>query len=179
MAKEKEFIPSKLILGVIYREGPYLERALEEFCSVYGEVEEESDVFPFDVTNYYEKEMGGPLYRRFFVIKELIDPSKLSELKIFTNRLEEKIMEIFSLNSRPVNLDPAIMTPTSLIVATAKNYSHRIPLRDGIYAHLEYIFLRKGVKILEWTYQDFKKQEYMDFFWNIRKKYLLQLNKGG
>ncbi len=179
MAKEKDFIPAKLILGTIYKEEDALERALFYFSKKYGNLQIESNKFPFDVTSYYEKEMGGPLFRKFFVFKDLISPDKLSEVKVFTNRLEEKLTIEFKADGRPVNLDPAILTPTSLIVATAKNYSHRVPLKNGIYAHIEYLFTKKDVKILEWTYQDFKKAEYKEFFKMVRALYLKELREQG
>jgi len=62
-------------------------------------------------------------------------------------------------------------------MATAKDFSHRIPLRDGIYAHLELMFTKQGVRYLEWTYPDFRQPDYHDFFLGVRKSYLCQLKE--
>jgi len=60
-------------------------------------------------------------------------------------------------------------------MATAKDFAHRIPLQHGIYAHLELLFSKKGVKVLDWTYPDFRSEEYQSFFREARKIYLEQL----
>ena len=60
-----------------------------------------------------------------------------------------------------------------LELATAKNFAHRIPLRNGIYAHLEYTFTRSGPKELEWTYPDFRQEEYKSFFFQARRLLLV------
>jgi len=51
-----------------------------------------------------------------------------------------------------------------VILATTKNHYHRVPLQEGVYAHMEYTIQKKTVVPLEWTYPDFRKPEYMDFF---------------
>jgi hypothetical protein len=57
-------------------------------------------------------------------------------------------------------------------MATAKNFAHRVPLSGGIYAHLELLFTKTGVKTLDWTYPDFRTEQYWRFFVNVRKSYL-------
>ena len=154
--KEQDFSPAKLYTGMIYRDEKFKDEALKKLKCKFGEIEENSKVFPFEATDYYFKEMGKPLYRQFFVFSELIEPELLADIKIFTNRLEEELMEKNRSEGRVVNIDPGIITSGSLIVATAKNFSHRVPLKDGIYAHIEYLFTKKGVRELDWTYTDFR-----------------------
>jgi hypothetical protein len=62
-------------------------------------------------------------------------------------------------------------------MATAKDFAHRVPLQNGIYAHLELLFLKKGIKILSWTYPDYKTELYLSFFLDVRKSYLSQLRQ--
>ena len=76
-----------------------------------------------------------------------------------------------------MNLDPGILTSSALIMATTKNFAHRVPLSGGIYAHLEFLFTKTGVKTLDWTYPDFRGQGYQDFFLNVRKIYLDQFRE--
>ncbi len=177
--KESKFKPAKLYIGTIFRERAVLEECLTIIKKEYGEIESESQVFEFTQTDYYIKEMGSPLHRQFFVLKRLIDPSLLSDIKIFTNRIEDDFKERYQSKGRVINLDPGIITAGSMIVATAKNFSHRIPLKNGIYAHLEYMFTKKEVKELPWTYLDFRSEEYKNFFLKIRKKYLAELREKG
>ncbi len=176
--KEEEFLPVKLYTGTIFKDEKILKDAIEKLECKFGKIEEKSEVFDFNFTDYYFKEMGKPLYRQFFVFEGLIEPQLLPDIKIFTNRLEEDLMKKYNLTGRGINLDPGIITAGALIVATAKNFSHRVPLKNGIYAHLEYLFDKKGVRTLDWTYQDFRSEEYKDFFFKVRKRYINEL-KGG
>lgn len=137
----------------------------------------------FDFTDYYNKQMGTPLYRCFISFKELVDPSRLAEIKIFTNEIEIKIKkEMFTEKSdatfsphRIINLDPGLLNPSRLILASTKNYSHRIYLQSGIYAELELLFTKNNVITLPWTYPDYKTPEYQNFFIKARKILLEQL----
>ena len=177
--KESEFKPVKLYIGTIFNEDSILYEVLEILAEKYGEIQTRSERFEFTQTNYYVREMGSPLFRQFFVFKELISPELMADIKIHTNRLEEQQMVKHKTMGRVINLDPGIIMGGSMIVATAKNFSHRIPLKKGIYAHLEYMFTKKEVKELPWTYLDFRSKEYKDFFLKVRKEYLSELKEKG
>ena len=119
--------------------------------------------------------MGKNLKRKILSFTRLISPESLSEVKLQTNELEEEIRREMKASQRVVNLDPGYLTPSALIMATAKNFAHRIPLQHGIYAHLELLFTKKEARTLSWTYPDYKTEEYQRFFMEIRKVYLSQL----
>ena len=63
-----------------------------------------------------------------------------------------------------VNLDPGYLSDANVIIATTKNYYQRVPLTNGIYAHMEYVLKGKDLGILEWTYPGFRSEEYKNFF---------------
>ena len=128
------------------------------------------------IPDYYEKEMGKNLKRQFLSFKKLISPETLSEIKIQTNKLEEELRKEEKTSRRVANLDPGCLSASALIMATTKNYAHRIPLQSGIYAHLELIFTRKKIITLSWTYPDYKTEGYQRFFEDTRKIYLAQIN---
>jgi hypothetical protein len=65
---------------------------------------------------------------------------------------------------RIINLDPGYMSDANVIIATSKNHYHRVPLKRGIYAHLEYVLKNKQISFLPWTYPDFQTESYLDFF---------------
>ena len=121
--------------------------------------------------------MGEGLKRKFISFAKIVAPENLSEIKIQTNILEEEIKKEFESVKRIVNLDPGYLTASALIIATAKDFSHRIPLQKGIFAHLELLFGRNEVNALSWTYPDFRTEEYQQFFLEVRKIYLQQLRK--
>ncbi len=102
-------------------------------------------------------------------------PENLSEIKIRTNELEEELKLESGTSQRIINLDPGFLSASSLFMATAKDFAHRVPLQHGIYAHLELQFGKNEIRTLEWTYSDFKTESYRDFFLAVRKIYLEQL----
>lgn len=177
MAEVKAFTPVKLICGIISSNDTYFHAAREKLIQMCGQIDSQSHLFPFDKTTYYQKEMGENLKRMFISFEKLIPPEILSPLKLKTNKLEMEISREKKAESRAVNIDPGYLTTSALIMATAKNFSHRIPLSHGIYGHLEFLFTRKGIKLLDWTYPDFKNKEYENYFIKVRNIYLSQLRE--
>jgi len=174
MVEPKHFSQVKLVCGIIASQELYFRKAEEKLVELYGPVDKASPIFDFDFTDYYEEQMGKNLKRKFLSFANLISPERLSEIKLQTNRLEEEIRKEFKAGQRIVNLDPGYLTPSALIMATAKDFAHRIPLREGIYAHLELLFSKKEVRVLSWTYPDYKTEGYQKFFMQIRQIYLSQ-----
>jgi len=177
MAEPKAFPQVKLICGIISSEERFFEKAKEHLSGLYGPLDLSSPFFPFNFTAYYEKQMGDKLTRQFLSFAKLASPEALSGIKIRTNALEEEIREEMKQKRRVVNLDPGYLTASALIMATAKDFSHRIPLQNGIYAHLELLFGKKDVKTLDWTYPDYKTDGYHKFFLDVRQIYLSQVRK--
>jgi len=168
--------PIKIFCGLIGREDAILE-ARGLLARVFGDIDLESATLPFDFTDYYEKQMGKNLKRKFLSFEKLIDPERLSRIKLETNRMEREIQKEIRSEARAVNIDPGYVTTASLIMATAKNFAHRVPLQDGIYAHLEFLFGRDEVRLLEWTYPDFRNKDYQKFFLGVRRIYLSQIKE--
>jgi len=177
MAEPRSFVPVKLICGIIAGNEEILKRATEKLIQMYGGIDLKSAQFSFDFTDYYEKQMGKGLKRIFISFERLISPEELSGIKMKTNRLEAEIKEEVEAEHRIVNIDPGYLTSSALVMATAKDFAHRIPLKDGIYAHLEFLFGKDEVRILDWTYPDFRTEGYQDFFMKVRQLYLAQLKK--
>jgi Domain of unknown function (DUF4416) len=177
MAEAKPFVPAKLIIGIIASQEAVFAGTEEALTALYGPVDFRSPAFPFDRTDYYDKQMGQGLSRLFMSHARLVPPDSLSDIKIRTNALEEETRRSRGGKSRIVNIDPGILTSAALIMATAKDFAHRIPLRQGIYAHLEILFSRNAVKLLPWTYPDFQQEGYQRFLLEVRQAYLRQLRQ--
>ena len=175
MAEAKPFRPVKLICGIIAADADRFEAAETRIAALYGEIDSRSERFPFDCTDYYKPEMGKGLRRAFVSFARLIEPERLSEIKLRTNALEEELRRAFGAGRRIVNLDPGYVGSAALIMATAKDFSHRVPLRDGIYAHLEFLFSKNALRRLDWTYPDFANPGYEAYFLEVRRVYLRQL----
>jgi hypothetical protein len=178
MWKLKEPKPVKLIIGVLAADRQCLHAALEALLGAFGKADFVSNVWPFDQTDYYKDQTGPRILRQFVSIEKLIDPGKLPKIKHRTNRLEQKLGKSLALPlPRPVNLDPGLVEPSKLILATTKNYSHRIYIGKRMYAEVTLIYDKKSWKPLEHTYPDYKQQCYFDFFEKVRSQLLEQLRK--
>ncbi|MCX6557174.1 MAG: DUF4416 family protein [Candidatus Aminicenantes bacterium] len=163
MGRISEFNKVKLFCGLIFAEAAAAaaEKAKKELAAHFSPIDSQSALIPFTATDYYRAEMGEPLFRQFVSFSGLQDPERLPEIKFFTNRLEEKFL---NAGKRTLNLDPGYLSDANVIIATSKNHFHRVPLRGGIYAHLEYVLKNKQFEFLPWTYSDFKQPEYLAFF---------------
>lgn len=161
--------PGRLIVSAIYSTlGPMLEAVLE-IEKKYGRVVFETEEIDFLHTTYYREEMGDNLKRKFFSFENPVERDKLPDIKCWTNKLEEKFGErsgdfVF----RKVNLDPGIITPANLVLASTKDFSHRIYLRDGIYAEVTLLYEKRKFKSLPWTYPDYTEPEILEFLERIR-----------
>ena len=135
MGKVKEPLPVKLVVGMISGEDSLFEQAEKKLTQEFGLVDFTSSPLPFDCTDYYERKMQINLKRKFISFTSLIDPAKIVEIKLFTNQLEENFLYPHS-KQRRLNLDPGYITLAKLVLATSKNFQHRIYLRKGIYAEI-------------------------------------------
>ena len=172
----KEPKPVKLIMGILAANEECLRAAVEAIVSEFGRADLVSDVWPFTQTDYYEKETGENILRQFVSIEKLIDPGRLAKIKHRTNKLEQKLAARLGLAlSRPVNLDPGVIEASKLILATTKNYSHRIYIGEKMYAEVTLIFDKGTWQSLPYTYPDYKQECYHEFFNEVRKRLLEQL----
>jgi hypothetical protein len=177
MAYPKEFAPVKLICGVIYKEGAHYAEVRPRLEAEWGRVDSESLAYPFDLTGYYEDEMGSGLLRRFLSFEILVPPESLPAAKLWAIELESLVRLEKGISGRPVNIDPGYLTASAVVMATAKDFAHRIPLGQGIYAHLELLFTRSGVRTLDWTYPDLRREPAQAYFRSVREICLRQLRE--
>jgi hypothetical protein len=176
MGKSKEPRAAKLFASLLFSEESLLKQGMEDLRQTFGEIDWISERSHFGFTDYYAKEMGDTLFRHFITFEDLIAMERLPEIKGATNRLEE--MHAAPGGTRQLNIDPGYVCLEHVILATTKGYSHRPYLRDGIYADLTLIYRNKSFQALEWTYPDYRRDEVIGFFNQIRKRYRDDL-KGG
>ena len=75
-----------------------------------------------------------------------------------------------------VNLDPGYISEVKLVLATTKNYAHRIYLRDGIYGDVHLSFTQNSFQVQPWTYPDYQQKAVIEFFNLVRQNYLQQIS---
>jgi hypothetical protein len=79
-------------------------------------------------------------------------------------------------DKRMVNVDIGFISPENFILATTKNYSHRIYVGDEIFADLTYLFQKFSVMTLPWTYPDYLDDQKKDFILFARNYLVQHLN---
>jgi len=141
--------------------------AMAERC---GEVSAESEVFPFDFTDYYESEMGAGIQRKFVAFATPFDPQDTADVKLWTNRLEKELAGPEFPAPRPINIDPGYVTLSKLVLATAKDHAHRIYLRRGIYAEVTLTYTEREFRPMPWTYPDYRTGVCRRFFLGVRNE---------
>lgn len=166
MGKPK--IPSKALLfcGILYSSNHWYLKAVELLSSKFGEIAMYSPPVAWDFSNYYKDELGENIIRRFIFFKNLIEQERLADIKIITNNLEELLS---SGTKRNVNLDPGYLTPAKIVLASTKDYSHRIYLKDGIYAEVSLIYKKNRFVPHLNTYKDFQDERYIEIFISAKK----------
>ncbi len=174
MSHPQEPGPVKLISSLFSPEKGLIAEIIGRLSDIYGPVDCSSPELIFDRTKYYAKEMGWPLHRRFISFSELVSPDGLAEIKLKTNEIEQQYLRD---GNRTANIDPGYISPERLILATGKNYIHRVYLSGGIYADLTLIFKRGSFTSLEWTYPDYADSGIIDFFNGVRKQYMEQIRE--
>lgn len=163
----------KLVMSFLFSAEKEFSSALSALNRPYGPVDFVSEALPFNFTRYYEPEMGSKLWRRVAGFEPLVMPDQLVPVKLWANREEARALN--ESGGRRVNIDPGILSASNFILATGKDYSHRIYLGEGVYGDLTLIFQKGNFSPLPWTYPDYASQPLLGLMELLRKRYLWQL----
>ncbi len=168
MAEIRQPKQAKLIVGLLAARTQWLDDARAMLEALYGSVDIAGEVIPFTFTDYYRSEMGPALLRQFLAFDRLITPDELAPIKKRTNQLEDELAERFTDAPRPVNIDPGYVELAKLVLASAKDFAHRIYLADGIYAEVTMQYHSGKWESLPWTFPDYGSGRY-DAFLNAAR----------
>jgi hypothetical protein len=164
--------PAKLFIGIIASNKDIILKMEPLLFARWGKIDTRSAAVDFKFTTYYEKEMGRNLLRQWISFDKLIDPGQLAQIKIETNEIESKFVID---KSRQINLDPGYMALSKIVLASTKDFSHRIYLSNGIHAEITMIFKDKQFTVLPWTYPDYSSEFAKNYFYRLRDTYQNQL----
>jgi hypothetical protein len=174
MSQPKDPMPAKLVISVFLKEKALIKPVTEELMQHFGAVDCISAWMPFDWTTYYRSEMGAPLTRRMMVFQRLVEQQDLADIKRITNRIEKQHV---AYNKRCVNIDPGYLLRERLVLATGKNFSHRIYIGNQIYADLTLIYQNGQFRTLPWTFPDYADPGMHLFLEKAREKYAFDLKQ--
>jgi hypothetical protein len=171
----RQFNSVKLFIAVLVSHNKLISEVEKRLVSVYGPIDYRSPVIPFDFTDYYEPEMGDIIDRIIFSFERLIEADQLQEIKKQTNDVEKDTAPLFPRVNRPVNLDPGYIEQAKVILASTKNFYHRIYLGGGIFGEVTMHFKNNTYQFFPWTYPDYQSKDYQEFFLKMRHIYRAQL----
>ena len=168
----------KLIVGMLSNRRERFALAAEALSARFGPIDVAGPVLPFDYTDYYTPQMGPNLLRQFLSFERLIAPDALAAVKGFTNELERQLADAGDV-PRPINLDPGYVTPGKLVLASAKDFAHRVYLGEGIYAEVTLTFVRGRWVAGPFTFPDYASGAYDAFLTAVRERLMEQTRKPG
>ena len=163
-----------MVCGIIASTERDMDRAEKALEEAFGAVDLRSERIPFDQTSYYQEEMGDELVREWVSLQQLVQQDAIADAKLTTNRLEGRFAR--PDGSRAVNFDPGYILPSRLVLATTKDFAHRIYVGKGMYAEVTLIYRKGEFRPLDWTYPDYRQAVALDFFKAVRSAYLAQLS---
>lgn len=182
----------KLVMGLLGADPEILKRARDRLSGRFGLEEEVMAPIPFTWTRYYSDELGDSPWRAFVTYEDLIDRETLVDIKHFTNALEQELAEdtggspagnnsgnTTGKKVRNINLDPGYMTLGQFFLATTKDQRHRVYVREGIFVEPTLYFQDGDFHPFEWTYRDYRSEEYRAYFLAARSKFAYQMHHRG
>lgn len=169
---------AKLLVGLLSGDADLMALARRRLKQHFGEIDLETELWPFTSTDYYQAELGDDVKRQFVFFRELVSVERLAEIKRLANDMELRICDDLALPhaTRPVNIDPGYITLSKLVLASTKDYSHRIYLQRGVYAEVTLHYHGGGWQSWPWTYPDYAADTYHATFTQARELLKEQLS---
>ena len=150
--------------------------ALRRMESRLGPLTAIGPALPFEWTRYYCREMGEGLEKRYFVSECLVERYLLVPLKRFAMEIERHLAD--EHGRRRVNIDPGLLSPENLVLASTKPRGHRLYIGAGLWGEVTLIFEKGSFRCLEWTYPDYKEPTVVEMLESARKTLLCKLRSG-
>ena len=172
MAKPGTVDPVKLFVALLWSHPEALENALIELRARWGEIDFTGSDHPFNITDYYEPEMGRDLHRRLLSFHRLVSPEILCRTKHVCNEIEDRLVVD---KGRRVNLDIGYLDHNKIILASFKYAGQKIYMGNGVWADLVARYREGRYCPFEWTFPDFRDGRYDQELLRIRQNYREQL----
>ncbi len=162
----------KIFTAVMYKSSFDPEPVLRKLDDRFGKRECVYGPIPFSWSDYYKSEMGDILLKIYIGYETLIERQELPSIKLFTNSIEDE----FAINNmRVVNIDPGYLSRDKVVLATTKDFYHRLYLGEGIYGEVTLHYKRGQYRFFSWTYPDYRQEAIYKFFEKSRASLVMQL----
>jgi hypothetical protein len=164
----------RLFAGIMFDERFAIGRILDELKDRFGPAESVYGPVPFTWSDYYAGEMGDSLLKTYVCYERLVDRDTLPDIKLWTNDIEQRHA---GAGRRKVNIDPGYIARDKLVLATTKDFYHRIFLRKGIYGEVTLHFRQGLFRHFSWTYPDYREEKLHEFLIKARADLVGELRK--
>ena len=162
--------PALLITAAFSRYEEALAWAKRKLAAEWGAIALESPAFDFHETDYYQPTMGPGIKKIFWAFEKPFDAANLVDVKLAANRWEEQYAAEAKLpEPRPLNIDPGYLTLGKLVLASTKDFTHRIYLNRGIYAEVTLFYKHQRWQHHDCTFADYRREDYQRFFSQCRE----------
>lgn len=173
MGIEKKPSNVKLFIAILYNPEIENNKIIEILNEKFGTIEYSYGPVPFSWTEYYKKEMGENLFKLYFTYKQTIERENLPQIKNFTNKLEQSFLN--SKGGRLVNIDPGYIARDKFVLASTKDFYHRIYIGSGIYGEVTLHYRGGKFRYFSWTYPDYKDEKVMQLLEKARATLVKEL----
>jgi Domain of unknown function (DUF4416) len=167
MGKASQPSHATLFAALLYHPGVSPQDVLAVLREHYGDIEFSFGPVPFSFTDYYRDEMGGDLLKMYVAFQRSVERDDLAEIKTFTNSVEDRYL---SSGARRVNIDPGYLTRDKLVLASTKDFYHRIYLSKGIFAEVTLHYRKGAFRFFSWTYPDYNTPQFLAFLEKARAR---------
>ena len=167
-------IPTPFFVGIIISDMS-IWKSVKDLILKWGDFVLSSEEIDFDsFTQYYEPEMSCRLTRFWAAFDRLRTPDELIDIKLSVTEIENS----YAIDGkRRVNIDPGYLTEAKIVLASFKDFSHRLYLGNGVYADIQLMYRNGKYEPMPWTFPDYKCETAQSFFLDLRRYYRTLLKK--
>ena len=167
----------KLFFAVLFSTTAPVDEIIALLDQRFGERQYSYGPVDFSWTGYYCDEMGTSLKKMYFNYSTAMNRDLLPSIKKFTNEIECTYAR--ADGSRIVNIDPGYVARDKVVLATTKDFYHRLYLSDGIYGEVTLHYRKGKFRYFSWTYPDFRNIEVMHFMERVRAPLVKEIRHNG
>lgn len=180
MAEARRPEPVRFFVAVLAADERCLAAAARLLRERWGEPDLVSPRYPFAHTDYYAAETGPRIIRAFFSFPGGFAREELPERKNASNAMEKELAAALADTglSRPVNLDPGYLALEKIVLASCKNFAHRLYLGQGVFGEVTLFYRGGRFEGAPWTFPDFLSGTYDAFFLEVRRALARELGRG-
>ncbi|MBN1422354.1 MAG: DUF4416 family protein [Planctomycetes bacterium] len=166
--------PVKLFVAALWADAEILEEGLARLAERRGPIDARGQPHPFDLTDYYEREMGRDLRRTLASFRDLIDPAAIVEAKHEAAKIEE---DLAGPAGRRVNLDVGYIDFQKAVLASFKAGACKVYLGRGVWADPVARYEKGRFHPFPWSFLDFRDGRYEADLLQIRVLYKMNVNE--